>query len=205
MSSATQETRQGDRRAFITDAAHSIPYESRSQAQTYIDATSGCYNRHYLLEILEPQIAVSQQYSFPLSLVLAELAHFRKVRYTFGDRVADGTIREVAGLLRGAIRATDLLVAFSEDTFAILFLHATQFGAARACERLRSAIGRHVFPGGKSDLIVTVNFGIAEQSAEFDPHGRALIRAAEAALRRAAAEGEGAIVRAIDLGVDPLP
>jgi diguanylate cyclase (GGDEF)-like protein len=193
----------GERRAYWIETGHAVHLEGRLPADQYTDRSTGCRNRHYLLETLEPQIAVAQQYGFPLSLALAEIAHFRQIRFTFGESAADGILSELSEIVSSTVRGTDLVVRYADETFAVLFLHSTQFGASRACDRMRMKISHHTFHSVKSDLVVVVNFGIAEQSADFDPHGRTLLSAAEGALRHAGAVGDYAIVRHADLQTVP--
>lgn len=199
MAAWTRTADQGERRFYWIEPGHAVDLQERLPGDQYTDSLTGCRNRHYLLEILEPQISVAQQYGFPLSLVLAEIAHYRQIRFTLGDPAGAGILKDLAQIARNTVRAQDLLVRYAEDTLAVLCLHSTQFGASRACDRLRRNISQQAFPSVKSDLVVVVNFGIAEQSAHFDSRGRTLIRTAEEALRQAKALGDYAIVRSADL------
>ncbi len=203
MAASTETAEHGERRGYWNVPAHALHLEGRLPADEYVDRITGCHNKHYLLEILEPQIAVAQQYGFPLSLILAEIARIHQMRFTVGDSATNGVLRDVAEIIRGTVRSTDLVARWSDETFAVLCLHATQFGAARACERLRRNISHHTFPSVKGDLLVMVNFGAAEQAAECDPHGRALLISAEESLRHASSIGDYAVVRYADIKAAP--
>ena len=199
MSASTDTPEQGERRAYWIEAGHALHLQGRLPDDTYTDRVTGCHSKHYLLEILEPQIAVAQQCGFPLSLVLVEIAHMHQIRFTYGDSVTNGILKDFADMIRKTVRSTDMIIRYADDTFAIVCLHATQFGGSRACDRLRRNISHHNFPSVRGDLVVVANFGVSEQAAECDPHGRALLISAEASLRQANSIGDYAIVRYADL------
>ena len=199
MNTSTQTPEQGERRAYWIESGHALHLEGRLPDDAYVDRATGCHSKHYLLEILEPQIAVAHQCGFPMSLVLAEISRMHQIRYTFGESATNAMLKDLADIIRNTVRSTDMIVRYSDDVFAIVCLHATQFGASSACDRLRRNISHHTFPSVKGDLFVVANFGVAEQGGECDPHGRALLLAAEESLRHANSIGDYAIVRHADL------
>jgi diguanylate cyclase (GGDEF)-like protein len=203
MSASSNTPEQGERRGYWIEAGHALHLEGRLPEDEYLDRVTGCHNKHYLLEILEPQIAVAQQCGFPLSLVLVEIAQMHRIRYTSGNLATNGMLKGFADIIRKTVRSTDLIVRYADDIFAIVCLHATQFGASRACDRMRLNISHHAFPSEKGDQIVVANFGVAEQGGECDPHGRTLILSAEESLHQANLIGDYAIVRYADLKGSP--
>jgi len=199
MTASTNAPEQGERRAYWIEAAHALHLEGRLPEDAYVDRITGCHSKHYLLEILEPQIAVAQQCGFPLSLVLVEIARMHQIRYTYGNLATNGMLQDFADIMRNTVRSTDMIVRYADDIFGIVCLHATQFGAASACDRLRRKISHHTFPSERGDLVVVANFGVSEQGGECDPHGRTLILSAEESLRHANSIGDYAIDRQADL------
>ncbi|GEM_PF-3455474 len=193
MSTPSGLTGQAERRRWAPAADHQARPAWLAD-DGYTDQVTGCHNRRYLLEVLEPQMAISSRYGFPLAVVLAEVAGFRSFRFRLGDAAADHLLAEMAGILRSAVRASDLVVRYGEASFALLLLHADRYGAGVVCRRLMHAIDSHAFTVRESDLILVVNMG----AADFQPPGsgtaRELMAAAEAALEAANHAGHGAIV-----------
>src|SRR5262249_37819520 len=96
MTASTNAPEQGERRAYWIEAAHALHLEGRLPDDAYVDRITGCHSKHYLLEILEPQIAVAQQCGFPLSLVLVEIARMHQIRYTYGNLATNGMLKDFA-------------------------------------------------------------------------------------------------------------
>jgi len=189
-----------ERRAYAAQPAHYVSLDKEVLVSNeYTDQTTHCHNRRYLQEILESQIAVSRQYKFPLTLVLAEIAHLRQIQFTYGQLTAETILRELARIIRFSVRTTDLPVRYNEDTFAILLLHSNQAGGKVVSERLKAAIAGHNFSGEGGNLMVMLNFGISDQLSYYDQRGHDLIAAAGKALAQAKADGEGSIVRASEI------
>jgi two-component system cell cycle response regulator len=167
---------------------------SRLLDDGYTDKTTGCHTRQYLLEVLEPQIEASRMFNFPLSVALIEIAHFRQIRFTFGDKIADKILAETAKTIKSRVRSSDLLVRFGSESFALLLLHANRLGAEIVCKRVRDLIAHHPFDGRDSSLVLAANFGAADQLPEFDCAGKELLSRAELALEKASRSGGGAII-----------
>lgn len=159
----------------------------------YTDKVTHCHNRLYLVEVLGPQIEASRCFDFPLSLVLAEIKHFRQIRYIFGHNLSDQFLEETAALIRSKVRSTDLLVRYGNETFGLLLLHANRHGAEIVCRRLKALISRHSFKGRTGETILKINFGGAELMPEHDASGKDLLAEAVRALDQANTTGEGAI------------
>jgi diguanylate cyclase (GGDEF)-like protein len=193
MTSSFGSTERKERRAWPSHQEHFIIL-SRLLDDGYSDKVTGLRNKQYLSEVVEPQIEASRKFDFPLSLVALEIAHFHQIRFTFGDKSSDRILAETARLIKSRVRASDLVVRTGDFSFAILLLHANKLGAEIVCRRLRDLLGRHPFPGGGSDTMLTVNFGAAEQENEFDQTGNDLMARAGQALAKASKLGTGEIV-----------
>ncbi len=193
MSSSSSWTEHTDRRAWAEQPEHVVLLPGLTDTR-YRDKTTNCHTKQYLLDVLGPQIGASRQHNFPLSLVLAEMAHLRQIRFTYGSSMVDKILEETATLLRANIRSTDLLIRYANEIYGLLLLHANRHGTELVCRRLRSAISKHIFCGKGSDTILTVNFGAAEQTGLYDLEGKELLTEASKALAAANQIGHSAIV-----------
>lgn len=99
----------------------------------------------------------------PLSLALFDIDHFKSVNDRFGHVLADGVLVELVRLTRIHLRNTDLLVRWGGDEFVILFPETAPEDAGKVLERIRRAVGRHLFA---QRIPITCSFGIAGMEGE---------------------------------------
>jgi diguanylate cyclase (GGDEF)-like protein len=145
-----------------------------------VDPLTGVGNRRLFDQALGVEIARARRYAEPLSLVLADLDHFKRVNDTRGHAAGDEVLREVGRALRECARGADVVARYGGEEFAIILPHTTLEQALRFAERARRAIG--ALPAG-----VTASFGAAQLGPQDD--AARLAAAADAALYRAKAEG----------------
>ncbi|HEX2199661.1 MAG TPA: diguanylate cyclase [Burkholderiales bacterium] len=145
-----------------------------------VDPLTGVGNRRLFDQALAVEMGRARRYAEPLSLVLADLDHFKRVNDTRGHAAGDEVLREVGRALRECARGADVVARYGGEEFAIILPHTTLAQALRFAERARRAISG--LPAG-----VTASFG----AAQLGPQDEAaqLAAAADAALYRAKAEG----------------
>ncbi len=122
--------------AFIKDEALKLRQLAIRDPLTHL------YNRHFFNEVVEREAARSKRNSEPLSFIMLDLDHFKKINDTLGHLVGDGILRDVAALIRGTIRRSDLAFRFGGDEFLVLMLNADCTQSARMAKRLLAAAGR---------------------------------------------------------------
>ncbi len=151
------------------------------------DALTGLFNRHMFSELFKRELAQSRRYKTPLSLVLLDVDHFKKVNDTHGHLVGDGVLKQIAALMRESVRIADITARWGGEEFAVMLPHTTVEGAHITAEKIRSAIEAAHF---ESVGAVTASFGIAQleenesQEPFFDRADKALYRAKVAGRNR---------------------
>jgi diguanylate cyclase (GGDEF)-like protein len=157
------------------------------ERQSREDALTGLANRRCFDERLLAEIDRARRYRHPLSLVLVDLDHFKRVNDSAGHAAGDEVLRLVAGIMRTQLRGSDLPARLGGEEFALLLPEQDGEGARRAAELLRGAVAVHDYSGIHAGLRVTLSAGIATwqpgQSSDD------LIRHADQALYRAKDEG----------------
>ncbi|MHC4409558.1 MAG: diguanylate cyclase [Planctomycetota bacterium] len=159
------------------------------------DGLTGLYNRRSFDERLFEEIARSQRYGSPLSLIMIDLDHFKAVNDNFGHVVGDEVLVEVAKRLDVRVRAGEVAVRFGGDEFAIILPNTSVEGAevlARDVEQIISLVDlprTDVFPHR-----VSASAGAAELKRGFGP--KELIRAADIGLYARKKEHKVAVVSA---------
>lgn len=161
------------------------------------DRLTGCWNRIKIEEVARQEMARLERYSYPVSLVIVDLDHFKHVNDRYGHSVGDLTLKTFAELAQMSLRSTDVLGRWGGEEFIIILPSSGFPEALRMAERLRKTLDEHVIPGG---CHVTASFGIAVcQSTDT---WEDWLNRADAALYRAKADGRNR-VQAEGLAIDP--
>jgi diguanylate cyclase (GGDEF)-like protein len=165
----------------------------RLRTLSYIDGLTGVPNRRRFDEALEEACAAASEQREPVSLVLIDLDHFKKLNDTHGHQEGDEALRAVATLLHDGTESQGGLVArFGGEEFAWLLPGLTRDEARTEAEALRLRIRDARIPhAGSEHGIVTASLGVATIDARSTPDvdPLALVAAADAALYRAKSGG----------------
>jgi diguanylate cyclase (GGDEF)-like protein len=159
-------------------------YYLRSESnRAMIDGLTGLWNRRYFDQRLAAELASCQRHGRALSLIIADIDHFKRINDTYGHPSGDAVIRVVAEVFRAVCRSEDVACRYGGEEFAVLCPDVNGAGAAVLAERLRSAIARtQLAIAGER---VTCSFGVCDCAAEPE----SLISRADAALYRAKRSG----------------
>jgi len=164
----------------------------RRQAQT--DELTDLANRRRFMNGLEQEIARSGRFGTPLSLVVFDLDHFKRVNDRCGHQVGDLVLRRTADAVRMRIRGTDLAARVGGEEFAVLLPGSDASGAATFADNLRRDIQREVVVEGVRRP-TTASFGVAQYQDGMSLE--TLVGAADRALYQAKAAGRNK-VRTVD-------
>lgn len=179
---------------------HSVELDAAS------DPLTGLSNRRHFAEWFEAEIRQAKNYHQPLSLVLFDIDHFKKVNDTYGHIAGDQVLKTLAETIRGTTRSSNLVARFGGEEFAVVMVSSAREQAVLYAESLRKSIEALEIriPGQADPLRVTLSGGIASYPADADTTVD-LIRAADHALYDAKREGRNRICVARRLGLDGRP
>ena len=180
-------TRFGDAAALAIDNAH-IRAHLEHQAST--DALTGLYNHRTFHERLREEIVRASMEHDTVALVMLDLDDFKKVNDVYGHGIGDQLLLQIADLLRGAVRTTDVVCRVGGEEFAVILPSGDLQSAVALAERLRDRLAEI-----EADAIgpMTVSTGIAV-GPEHAANPRELVACAEAAMMTAKARGKALIV-----------
>ena len=135
--------------------------EQELQKKVNRDELTGLYNRHFLDSIIHEEIDRSERYEIPLSAILLDLDHFKKVNDRWGHPIGDSVLQLTAELVLKHTRMSDYAIRIGGEEFLILMPHTNITGAMAAAENIRRAIEEAIHPvTGK----FTASFGVAERT-----------------------------------------
>jgi diguanylate cyclase (GGDEF)-like protein len=144
------------------------------EQQSRIDALTGLWNRAHLDQQLESFVDVARRYGRPLSLVLADIDHFKDVNDAHGHLFGDLVLQGIADGMRGYARRSDIVARYGGEEFAILLTDTGSRAAVSAAERLRQSAEAHAFQARSTRVSVTVSLGVVcsdEVAAPLTPAG----------------------------------
>ena len=165
------------------------------------DKLTGLYDRGYFDVALERETRRAERYNRPLALVMADIDHFKRVNDTFGHQLGDLALQHVAGLLLGAVRATDYVCRYGGEEFAILLPETNLSQALAMAERTRSSIEARPVNVG-TPVSLAISLGVAAYP-DHATDGPALVAQADAALYAAKAAGRNRVAAASPRGPHP--
>ena len=158
-------------------------------AQVSTDPLTGIANRRRLDDELDRLMAQAHRYEQPLSVVVIDLDHFKRVNDTFGHDTGDQVLVETVERVAACTRGADLLGRWGGEEFLLVAPHTGHRDACALAERCREAIAASPMDEAGA---VTASFGVATLDADDD--ARALIRRADLALYTAKQEGRDRVV-----------
>ena len=157
------------------------------------DQLTGLHNRRYMRVQLESLMKRSNMGGDPVSVLLCDIDHFKKVNDIHGHAAGDDVLREFGRRLRENIRPTDLACRYGGEEFVVIMPDTNQELAQAAGERLRQIIAADLFPINRGDeLKVTMSGGVSTIVPPGDTID-ALMKRADDALYRAKSEGRNRI------------
>jgi diguanylate cyclase (GGDEF)-like protein/PAS domain S-box-containing protein len=161
--------------------------------QSIRDALTGLYNRRYLEESLNRELQRAKRAGRSLSVVMLDLDHFKHFNDTFGHQVGDILLKEVAGVIKGRVRAGDLACRYGGEEFSLIIAEVDTEGTLKCVESIREAI-KHLSLHNRGQTLgtITVSAGIACHPIHGD-NAEELIRAADEALYQAKKAGRDRI------------
>ena len=181
------------RRKRYTDYLRSNLDHSLELAVT--DQLTGLHNRRYMSGQLEALMRRANQGGEPVSLLVIDIDHFKRVNDSFGHDVGDEVLSEFAVRLASNVRAIDLPVRHGGEEFVVVMPDTDLEDARRIAERIRLHAAGAPFRvmGGEELLSVTISIGVASSSGTDDtPH--ALLKRADEAVYEAKSAGRNRVI-----------
>ncbi|WP_339747284.1 PleD family two-component system response regulator [uncultured Maricaulis sp.] len=178
------------RRKRYADRLRSQLDESLEMAIT--DPLTGLHNRRYIASRLRQAVESANNGGAPVSLLIADIDHFKSINDRFGHEGGDRVLRSFADRLMRDLRALDLAARYGGEEFVIVMPGAGQAEARIASERLRASIAAEPFLVGDGQTApVTVSIGFAQ--ARVGEDADALLRRADEALYTAKGDGRNRV------------
>lgn len=155
------------------------------------DELTGLSNRRSFKDMLAAFMSAARRHSYPLSMIMVDIDHFKVVNDTFGHSEGDLVLKAFADLMREIIREEDVAARWGGEEFIIVLPHTPGEAAEALAERIRSSFNRNPFGAAPS---LSASFGVVQLHDEEDADS--IIRRADDALYRAKHDGRNRVVLA---------
>jgi two-component system cell cycle response regulator len=160
-----------------------------------VDGLTEAYNHRYFQNFLDQEINRSRRHGHTLSLVMADIDHFKKLNDNYGHQVGDEILRQFCEVCRGMLREYDLFARYGGEEFALVLPETAVEDAELVAEKIRSAVALHDFEHDMVSHRITASFGVAAMRPVDDSFGKSdLIGFADKALFQAKKKGRNRIM-----------
>jgi diguanylate cyclase (GGDEF)-like protein/PAS domain S-box-containing protein len=166
--------------------------QERLREQSTHDALTGLYNRRYLEETLGRELISAERHGHPVSVIMADLDHFKAVNDRYGHLGGDEVLRVFGDLMKRHARGSDICCRYGGEEFLLVLPQMAKDNAVERAAQLCSAMASVPIPYGALAIRLTGSFGVAT----FPRDGRTadeLIAAADIALYAAKAAGRNRV------------
>ncbi len=159
------------------------------------DVLTGLPNRRAFDEALVREMERAKRLEKPLSLLMLDLDHFKKLNDTCGHQAGDYVLAKLGELILNNARACDFPCRYGGEEFVIILPHTPALGAQVAAERLRKRIEDLALLYEGKAIRVTASIGISEVKPDTGPRaGTLALRHADDALYEAKEKGRNRVV-----------
>lgn len=158
------------------------------------DQLTGAYNRHAFFSMAKNEIQRSERFDHPMTVLMFDLDHFKRVNDTHGHAVGDEVLRGFALRCRATLRKIDIFARLGGEEFAAVLIETDEKGGMNVAERIRETAATKPAPTDAGELIVTVSIGMA--SLKEGENVAQVLKRADDALYEAKKDGRNIVRKA---------
>jgi two-component system cell cycle response regulator len=165
----------------------------QTQALTVRDPLTGVFNRRHLHERLWSEAAFARRHGTPLTLILLDIDHFKRINDSYGHSTGDAALLLLAQALTALTREEDVLARYGGEEFALVARGIDRNDAVVLAERIRQSVADQRLLTERGPISFTVSVGVAHSEIGEDAEAQRLFEAADRALYTAKDAGRNSI------------
>lgn len=163
------------------------------ESRAHLDGLTELGNRFALQDALPLEFEACRQSGQPISVVMIDLDHFKKVNDSYGHAAGDEVLRRTAMILRGSVRPMDFLARYGGEEFVVLSPNCDHGTALETAERIRQGIADLKVTFRNSLIQTTSSLGVATVPLPLAGEPTEVLEKADQALYRAKSSGRNAV------------
>lgn len=167
-------------------------YQRKLEMMASTDKLTGAANRQVFEEYFRQALDKAKLTQSPISILLLDIDHFKKVNDSYGHGMGDLVLKTMANMLRGLLQPQDILCRWGGEEFLILLPEMDLSRAAEFAEQISDLISVREIKVNGLHISITASIGVAEHQAQ-EP-AEDLIKRADLALYQAKAAGRNQVV-----------
>lgn len=181
---------------FLFKHSEETAYHEELYRLSTLDGLTQLCNKRHFREVLERELARSRRLGQALSLMLFDVDHFKRCNDTYGHLAGDQVLRELAALVRGAVRRHDVVARVGGEEFAVLMPTTALDGGATLADAVREKVAQASIVHEGVTIPVTISIGVVEAGEVSDGDVDGLLAKADARLYAAKHAGRNRVVAA---------
>ena len=158
------------------------------------DSLTGLYNRKYLDEIVEKQLALDVKNGSIYAIMFLDIDYFKMVNDTYGHDVGDDILRKLAITMKKSISSNETLIRYGGEEFLILMKNATQESAKELANKINADFSKIIFNYGGDSFSKTVSIGYSFFPTDTDQFWKC-IKYADISLYEAKSTGRNKVIK----------
>jgi len=146
---------------YLSGSDIEAQYHESIFQMTIIDGLTGVCNRKQLDQLLSADILHAERHRRPLSVMMMDIDHFKRINDTHGHLAGDTVLRSLASLLQKRLRSHDRLGRYGGEEFCLILPETSLTSAQQLAEELRAMIEHSEFSADEQIIRVTLSIGVA--------------------------------------------
>ncbi len=177
--------------------------EDALRHQATHDALTTLPNRFAVLSALDREFNRSQRTGYPISVIMADIDHFKQVNDSYGHLAGDAILEQVAARMKTTTRGYDDIGRYGGEEFLFVLSDCELSGAEKQAGRIRRVVADSPFDIPNASIDITLSLGVACTDQIEEPTQALLVQMADTALYAAKAAGRNCVQCAISQLAQP--
>lgn len=179
---------------FIQGGNIELSYHEEIYRLMTFDGLTQVHNKRSFEVAIEREVSRAARYQRPLSLVMIDIDHFKKINDSRGHLAGDAVLRQLASLVAANVRRDDILARVGGEEFALIAPEIPSESARVVAEKLRAVVERTPFHFEDSQIPITASFGIGGMTPDAPVSATELYRRADERLYQAKKSGRNRVM-----------